>query len=181
MDIYKMILGMVFASYIGAVNLVALIGTNLPSPEVGPQVLADPFKIFLEIKKQTGMPHKVPHLEVSTENFMNAHAMDTKIVITERYLRFLKTEHQIAAVLAHEISHVMLGHHHHHAADISQIEKEMMADMLGTYLMTKAGYNPCQGALRWKNLSERYGDVADSASHPSNSFRYNVVRLPYCK
>ncbi len=83
---------------------------------------------------------------VGDENRINVFALpDGTIFITSLLLNHLKTEGQLAAMLAHEIAQVTHKHRPHYQASgeiVFAQDQEVRADASGVKLMSQAGYNP---------------------------------------
>ncbi|MFW0777187.1 MAG: M48 family metallopeptidase [Rickettsiales bacterium] len=50
------------------------------------------------------------HYSLSTKDVINAYADGNKVGVTVGMMRFVKNDHELAAVIAHEIAHNMMGH-----------------------------------------------------------------------
>lgn len=98
---------------------------------------------------------------------------------------------ELALILGHEFSHILLGHVNRGLADLLEDRihpifgimlfeesrhAEKMSDYLGHYIALRAGYSPCSGVTVWKRLMERYGDYMYGNSHPSNSQRLTYFK-----
>ena len=76
-----------------------------------------------------------------------------------------RTNHALAHIAAHEISHVLLRHGPARAhlpsacqeAEHMRIEQEFEADYLGLMLMARAGFDP-EGALEWLTVDKKAWD-----------------------
>lgn len=83
---------------------------------------------------------------VADENRINVFALpDGTIFITSLLLNHLKTEAQLASMLAHEIAQVMQKHRPHYQATgeiVYSQDQEIRADAGAVKLMSQAGYNP---------------------------------------
>jgi predicted Zn-dependent protease len=103
------------------------------------------------------------------------------ITVNTGALALLQNEDELAFVLAHEWSHIILGHTRIEGVyDESGIQSEMYADLMGQQLARLAGYDPSYGAETWKTLIKVYGDVGGD-SHPKCSHRQaylTVTRQP---
>lgn len=85
---------------------------------------------------------------------------------------------QLAAVLGHEIAHVVLKHHYNGLQ--SSIEKEYYADLLGITLAIKAGYKGCNIVKFWVRRVNKQGDVLNTTTHP-NSVTRAVYLDQFCQ
>jgi len=117
---------------------------------------------------------------LADENRINVIAMpDGNIFITTLLLNHLKTEGQLAAMLAHEIGQLTLSQTPYYSDENLPTfarEQELRADAAGVKLMSQAGYNPqalidTLGMLRDLNDAVR---VEFFLSHPSP-----VNRIPH--
>jgi predicted Zn-dependent protease len=129
---------------------------------------------------------------VVREDQINAFCLPAgKIIVFTGLLRFVgDDDDQLAAVMAHEISHALS----HHASErvareqrggvgvLRQLSydraQESEADHIGVFLMTFAGYDPV-GALRfWKRMSARAHSGLPSilSDHPSDRRRLEDLR-----
>lgn len=95
---------------------------------------------------------------VDTKSKLDAGADGVSVRVTEGLMTFTAAEDaELAAVIAHEMSHNLLGHRDRLAAtgrsNKQVLATEMEADRLSVWLMKNAGYDPA-AALRF---IERYG------------------------
>ena len=95
---------------------------------------------------------------VDTKSKLDAGADGVSVRVTEGLIAFTaEDEAQLAAVVAHEMSHNLLGHRHRLAATQNSIKQilatEIEADRLSIWLMANAGYD-IAAALRF---IERFG------------------------
>lgn len=141
---------------------------------------AEAIAAYKKLSLYTGM--QVVPLYIIKSGVVNAWTDGSAVVMTTALLEQLQDKDQIAAVLAHEMAHVLLGHVGSDGR-ISITNLESHADKMGVYLMLKAGYDPCKGREVWtmfKNMGS--GDYADTyaANHPSYAFRYESMTMPWC-
>lgn len=95
---------------------------------------------------------------VDTKSKLDAGADGNSVRVTEGLMAFTaRDDAELAAVVAHEISHNLLGHRDRLAttgrSNMQVLATEMEADRLSVWLMKNAGYDPA-AALRF---IERYG------------------------
>lgn len=94
---------------------------------------------------------------VDTKSKLDAGADGEKVRVTSGLMLFADTDNELAAAVAHELSHNLLGHRERlNAAKRRSSEilaTEIEADRLSVWLMANAGYEPA-AALRF---AERYG------------------------
>jgi len=114
---------------------------------------------------------------VDDKRNLNAFAMaNAKIVFFRRIIDFAETDDQIAAIMGHEMGHVLAKHMHERISHrltwdiltlgIAEIfaelgfflpwsrKQESEADYLGVVFMTLAGYEPTEAAMFWDKLAK---------------------------
>jgi len=98
-----------------------------------------------------GEPACVTRFEVLTSG-SRAAADGRRVVVSRKFVEFLEDDEQLAALLAHELAHNVLGHRARLAAagrswaNVRTTERE--ADRLSVWLLANAGYDPA-AALRF--------------------------------
>lgn len=93
---------------------------------------------------------------VDTRNKLDAGADGSQVRVTTGLMLFASDDDELAAVVAHELSHNILGHRDRLNAKRGTkavLATEIEADRLSIWLMANAGYDPV-AALRF---AERYG------------------------
>jgi hypothetical protein len=105
------------------------------------------------------------------------------IVMGRNFLGFLDYDtDKIAAVMAHEIMHVVLGHTNNTpklswTIDYFNRMEERESDIQGQILMNKAGYNGCEAADIWLKFMFTYPqELGSETTHPHALTRYNYLR-----
>ena len=99
------------------------------------------------------------------------------IGVTYPMILAVTSKDQLAAVIAHEISHIALGHtvqNKHH------ITMEYNADLLSIYYLRKAGFGLCGAHELWKASKGMYIDLSPT-SHPNYMTRAYYMEMPECK
>ncbi len=141
--------------------------------------IQDGIKKYFEIEKLDFTKYNLDY-EINViddkRNF-NAFAMaNAKIVFYRRIVEFAETDDQIAAIMGHEMGHVIAKHIHERISHritwdvltlgIAEIfaeigfflpwsrKQESEADYLGVIFMTLAGYDPYQAAKFWDRVYE---------------------------
>lgn len=108
---------------------------------------------------------------LDTKGSLDAGADGDGVRVTEGLLTFTaQDDAELAAVVAHEMAHNLLGHRQRLSRDRSRkaiLATEIEADRLSVWLMANAGYDPV-AALR---LAERYGrktglGIFSDGTHP---------------
>jgi hypothetical protein len=127
---------------------------------------------------------------------MNAQADGVYVQVTTALAQFAEDEGELAAVLAHEFAHNVLGHRVRlNQAGVQRgllanfgnnarriRETEIEADRLSVYLMERAGYDP-QAAVRfWSRFGRRGFNFLGSPTHPNwrlrvQSFETEIARI----
>lgn len=79
----------------------------------------------------------------------------------------------LAATIGHELGHWKLGHVQGHTYAPKQMEKD--ADLFGTALATKSGYECRAGADYFTQRIEKYGDDDGGTDHPRDSDRVTYM------
>jgi hypothetical protein len=105
------------------------------------------------------------------------------IVMSRYFLGFLDYDtDKIAAVIAHELMHVVLGHTNKipklsWTLDYFNRLEERDSDIQGQILMNKAGYNGCEAADIWLKFAILFPrELGSETSHPHALTRYNYLR-----
>ncbi len=119
---------------------------------------------------------------VDTKSDLDAGADGVSIRVTEGLLAFTSDDDaQLAAIVAHEMAHNLLGHRQRLSKDGKSsrqiLATEVEADRLSVWLMSNAGYDPA-AALRF---AERYGRKTDKGilsdgTHLRWKNRYRVMQ-----
>ena len=127
---------------------------------------------------------------------MNAQADGVYVQLTTALAQYARDDAELAAILAHEFAHNVLGHRvrlnqagvrrgvlanfGNNARRIRETEIE--ADRLSVYLMERAGYDP-EGAVRfWSRFGRRGLNFLGSPTHPNwrlrvQSFEAEIARI----
>lgn len=137
--------------------------------------------IYAKIQKATGEGDDYP-LFILNDDTINAYATSEGVHIYRGLIKQLDNVDELALVLGHETSHIMLGHvFRTDNQDIWAIRKmELQADKYGAFLAQRAGYDICNGRLFFTLLKNEFGDSQDQ-DHPDMAYRYDQVTLPSCK
>ena len=133
-----------------------------------------------------------------------------KIGVYEGLLKYAVNQHQLAAVIGHELAHVTAEHGNERVSSsaLSQVglsllglqsslaanlllqygftlpygrSHETEADLIGLLYMAKAGFDPRESVLLWKNMAEGGKEVPEFLStHPSpqNRIKQLEQRIP---
>ncbi|HYD12475.1 MAG TPA: M48 family metallopeptidase [Allosphingosinicella sp.] len=127
---------------------------------------------------------------------MNAQADGVYVQVTTALAQYAADEGELAAILAHEFAHNVLGHRvrlnqagvrrgflANFGMNARRIrETEVEADRFSVYLMERAGYDP-QGAVRfWSRFGRRGFNFLGSPTHPNwrrrvQSFEAEVAKI----
>ena len=96
---------------------------------------------------------------------------DGTIVICEGMMKLFENEDELAAVVAHEMGHLVAKHKGRQTP-----EKEMEADRIGLELMAKAGYNPNAAVRFWTRYYERIGWWEGDGTHQEPHERIETLK-----
>lgn len=135
-------------------------------------------EVYRKIIINSGTVGIPPLIIVDEPNIINAWTDGSSIVLTTGIINFFKNDDELALVLGHELAHYMkkdVGN-----AYMPGVILEHHADLMGAFIMQRAGYDICKGAEFFKHLKEYAGDSAYSETHPSHAFRYDQLHLPSC-
>ena len=109
-----------------------------------------------------------------------------KIVVLTGLLDIVQTDDQLAAVIAHEVAHVLAHHASERIARERSVgrgllslsynrQQETEADHIGLFLMTFAGYEPAEAVEFWKAMQQHRGGQIQLpeiiSEHPNDSRR----------
>jgi metalloendopeptidase OMA1, mitochondrial len=129
---------------------------------------------------------------VIEDNQVNAFCLPGgKICVYTGLLRVVRSDDQLAAVLAHEVSHALAHHESERIARERLIgngllslhydrQQESEADHIGVFLMTFAGYDPQQAVAFWQKMEGLHG-VSTAlpeilSDHPSDARRLQQLQ-----
>lgn len=142
-------------------------------------LIENTYTIYNNIVKGSGEVD-MPGLSIVGNPYPNAWTDGKGVYITVDMLRLVKgDEDMIAMILAHELAHVILKHPDPGSLP-TVLEGEHQADMYGTILMMRAGYNVCVGKTWFRLVTHIQGDKY-TQDHPSNTYREYSVNIPqYC-
>jgi predicted Zn-dependent protease len=162
----------------------------------------------LELSVQDGSPRTLAfdgvaacrlHLKLVKDDIINASADGTTISVTTGMLTFVKTDAELAFVIAHEIAHNVLDHpdaarvqvlmNAFHAAVTGERRgsmardeakhREVDADYFGLYILAKAGYDVRSVGDLWRrieSLSRGQPIVNFAEIHPTTSERLVLLQ-----
>jgi hypothetical protein len=100
-----------------------------------------------------------------------------KIVIFSGALKFLKNEDELAFLIGHEYSHILLGHTRINGVyEESTQSAETYADLMGQQLMRIAGYDPGYASDTWIRFDDKYATTG--GTHPLNQLRASRLKTP---
>lgn len=127
---------------------------------------------------------------------MNAQADGIYVQLTTALAQFASDETELAAILAHEFAHNVLGHRvrlnqagvrrgllANFGMNARRIrETEIEADRLSVYLMERAGYDPLGAVRFWSRFGRRGFNFLGSPTHPNwrlrvRSFEEEVAKI----
>ncbi|HEX8669505.1 MAG TPA: M48 family metallopeptidase [Allosphingosinicella sp.] len=138
------------------------------------------------------VPGCLGRVRLARSDQMNAFATGTTVIMTTRLLGFLRSEDELAVVLAHELSHNILHHPDRldeqgvpksgffrafgkNAARVWKTEEE--ADRFAIGLMWRAGYNVEAAIPFWRRFLGKYDALPQVfRTHPSLPVRERITR-----
>jgi hypothetical protein len=107
-------------------------------------------------------------------NDLDAVADGTWVQISTRAAEFADTPNKLAAILAHELAHNILGHRKAKAK--IQRAQELAADRLMPWLMARAGYDPGAAVALWRQFkAAKVGGLIPDSTHPGWGARLRAV------
>lgn len=137
-------------------------------------------EIYSDLMRYSGLTiGALPNLKVENNNEVNAYAQRGQAVLYTGMLNYVKSEDELAAVLAHELSHILLEH----TITDHQLEQSILegnADKMATYLLLRAGYDVCKARDLWVRLRAEGGDYEYNSDHPNYSYRIWQLDFPGC-
>jgi Zn-dependent protease with chaperone function len=121
---------------------------------------------------------------------LDAHADGEYVQITTRLAEYVADDQELAAVLAHEFAHNVLGHRERlDAARVARgflgnfgrnarliRETEVEADRLSVYLLDRAGFDPEAAVRFWRRFRGRGLNFLGSSTHGSPGSRIALFR-----
>lgn len=125
---------------------------------------SSPQEIYKRIVQANGF-WTAPKLVVINSNEVQAENRGPVIILYSGLVRAMGNDHELAAVLGHELAHGKLGHMG------SSHRNEYAADRLGMQYISRAGYNRCVGAKVLLKMNKVASDT-----HPASKDRYAKVR-----
>jgi len=160
--------------------LVSLTSISTYQAENAPYVItqAKVQAIYDKIYVASGEPlkYKLPIKFVATDDRLNAYASIKGIFVLKGIDVAAKNDDELAFVIAHELSHITLRHVLANPIDKEDSQRhEALADKLGAFYATKAGYNLCQGREFFTHMEE-LGNKG-GGSHPLSKWRYEQLNL----
>ncbi len=100
--------------------------------------------------------------QVDTNNKLDAGANGSIVRVTSAMVSYVADDDELAAVVAHEMAHNLLGHRQ----KLSGVKRgkakailgtEIEADRLSVWLMANAGYDPLAALRFWERYGKQYG------------------------
>ena len=110
----------------------------------------------------SGQPSFTWTFEVKDSPVENAYSLpEDRIVIYDGMMKLFENEAELAAVVAHEMWHIIAGHRGKPSP-----EMEESADAKGLMLMAETGYDPQAAVSFWTRYYERTGWWEGDGTHP---------------
>lgn len=139
----------------------------------------------------TGAPACRSETQLDLATARNASADGHVVTITQGIADFAASDDELAFVIAHELSHNILGHRvfldathtgrglfagfGDNGARLRDTERQ--ADYLGVYLLAWAGYDPHAAAGFWRRMehADPLGSLLSDGTHPGNAVRVRAL------
>lgn len=128
----------------------------------------------------------VARYDVRAGYALNAYSDGVTVQVSSELMNFAEGRGEIAAIIAHELSHNILHHPQRlkrHERGLSVRDTEVQADRLSIYVMVLAGYDPHAAVSFWTRFGKAHdpGFLSDG-SHPSwkkrvASFEQEIARI----
>lgn len=164
-------------------GLLLLLVLSVPHEEIKTAALTDQQvqQMYDKLWRATGEKEYYVPLVIASDDMVNAYATYTSITVFKGLINSVKSEDELAFVLSHEISHVLLGHvdpvkENDAKGDNAIMHDEVKADKYGAFIMMKAGYDICKGREIFYQWTIDMGNVLTS-THPCNIYRYNELNI----
>jgi predicted Zn-dependent protease len=146
---------------------------------IGDRLIAGAYpECFMEPRDASQAPPAVCSVDFTVNGSyrVNAGATRDRVKVTEGMLRFVQNEEELAFVIAHEMSHVALGHFGGVMSYTGRTQLEYEADEKAIEIMAAAGYDVSQAPDILRRMSRKYrGSDRMAASHPSFDKRLHRV------
>lgn len=105
-------------------------------------------------------PACVPRSQLRSSGLFNASTDGRWIEITSAVAAFVTSPDEMAALIGHELAHVIRGDRAPHAGQrASPAQRERLADRLGIHLAARAGYDPLTAAAVFRRFGKRQGPL----------------------
>lgn len=102
-----------------------------------------------------------------------AWARNKKLAVSDAMLRFAASDNELAFVISHELSHIILAHStSSFGRGSAGLERE--ADHIGLFLMARAGYDSAEGIDLLLRMAEAF-PLWDEGGRPSLRARYDAL------
>ena len=165
---------------LAGVTLLAVTSVGIHSVQTTPYVLSQEKvqAVYDKIYAASGedLKNKRPIKWVKDNNTINARANFYTIQVLNGLGEVVKNDDELALVIGHELSHITMGHVRKKSESAEESrEREALSDKLGSFYMTKAGYNVCKGRRFLLNL-QTVGNKG-GPSHPDTMWRYNQLNV----
>jgi hypothetical protein len=128
-------------------------------------------RLTLDIEAVQGCASRI---ELMPSPKLNARANGSHVLVTTGIMALVKSDDELAAVLAHELAHNILQHHAPGNQRRPAREREVEADRLSLYLMDRAGFDLRASVVFWERFRPRRGLF--SRSHPHWRKRVEILQ-----
>ncbi|THD37175.1 MAG: hypothetical protein E7773_03820 [Sphingomonas sp.] len=123
-----------------------------------------------------GAPACQSRFQISIDE-LDAFGTDTIwIKLSSAMVDFARTPDALAAVMAHELAHNVLGHHKTGIGPEARRAQELAADRLAPYLMAGAGYDPAAAVVLYRRFKAKHlGGLFTSPTYPGWGQRVKAI------
>ncbi len=127
-----------------------------------------------------GTPGCASRVQVVPGRKLNAHADGTYVQLTSAVAEYAADDNELAAIIAHEMAHNILGHRERLDREGRRSETiratEMEADKFSLRLLKTAGYDPLAAARFWQRFGRKTGaGIFSDGTHQRTKARVRLL------
>ena len=128
----------------------------------------------------SGTPGCAARVQVVPGRKLNAHADGTYVQLTDAVADYAASDDELAAVVAHEMAHIILGHEERldreGRRNAAILATEIEADKLSVSLLKNAGYDPRAPAHFWLRFGKKTGaGIFSDGTHQRTKARVRLL------
>lgn len=133
-----------------------------------------------QVVKLSSRPGCTSRVIVEPGGKLNAYADGTYVKLTSAVAEYAADEAELAAIIAHEMAHNLLGHQQHlDSVGRSRemiLETEIEADRLSVRLLAGAGFDPFAAARFWQRFGKKTGaGILSDGTHQRTKARVSLL------